>query len=125
MRIYYCLLSEHVRQAYNEEPEDDSLAAHRSLVDANILAISENNIIITTTSAKGELKGRLIDLDLRKKLYSVPSGASHQTETMHFMAIEVLQGKGQHELEYFSTSLYRCVFVMVMKLRAINQKQVD
>jgi serine/threonine protein kinase len=52
--------------------------------------ISENIIIITTPAAEGDPKGRLIDLDLRKELNSVPSRASHQTGTMQFMAIEVL-----------------------------------
>lgn len=33
---------------------------------------------------------QLIDMDLGKELNSVPSGASHRTGTMQFMAIEVL-----------------------------------
>ena len=46
----------------------------------------------------------LIDLYLAKELDSLPSGASHRTSTMQFMAIEVLQGKGhtyRHDLESF------------------------
>jgi serine/threonine protein kinase len=46
----------------------------------------------------------LIDLGLAKELDSLPSGASHLTGTMQFMAIEVLQGKGhtyRHDLESF------------------------
>jgi len=52
--------------------------------------ISENNIIITSPAAEGNPKGRLIDTDLGKELNSVPSGASHWTRTMQFMAIEAL-----------------------------------
>jgi len=66
--------------------------------------VSENNIIITKSTTDGALKGRLIDLDLAKELDSVPSGASHRTGTMQFMAIEVLEGKGhtyRHDLESF------------------------
>jgi hypothetical protein len=43
-------------------------------------------------------------MDLGKELNSLPSGASHWTGTMQFMAIEVLQGKGhtyRHDLESF------------------------
>jgi hypothetical protein len=53
--------------------------------------LSENNVINTTRSAEG----RLIDMDLRKKLNSIPSGASHRMGFMQFMAIELLRGKGQ------------------------------
>ena len=35
--------------------------------------------------------GILIDLDLAKKVGSGPSGARHQTGTVKFMAIQVLQ----------------------------------
>ena len=46
----------------------------------------------------------LIDLDLAKVLGSGRSGARHQTGTMEFMAIEVLQGIDhtyRHDLESF------------------------
>ncbi|OBT60889.1 hypothetical protein VE03_09937 [Pseudogymnoascus sp. 23342-1-I1] len=85
----------------------DAVRGHKSLLeDGKILHrdISENNIIVTEAASKGEPKGRLIDLDLAKELDSVPSGASHRTGTMQFMAIEVLQGKGhtyRHDLESF------------------------
>jgi hypothetical protein len=75
--------------------------------------ISENNIIITTPVAEGDPKGRLIDMDLGKELNSVPSGASHRTGTMHFMAIEILQGKGhtyRHDLEsFFYVFIWMCI----------------
>ena len=85
----------------------DAIRGHKSLLeDGKILHrdISENNIIITEAASRGEPIGRLIDLDLAKELDSVPSGASHRTGTMQFMAIEVLQGKGhtyRHDLESF------------------------
>jgi len=75
--------------------------------------ISENNIIITTPVAKGDPKGRLIDMDLGKELNSVPSGASHRTGTMQFMAIEILQGKGhtyRRDLEsFFYVFIWMCI----------------
>jgi hypothetical protein len=43
----------------------------------------------------------------------VPSGASHRTGTMQFMAIEVLQGKGhtyRHDLEsFFYVLIWMCI----------------
>ncbi|KAH8799091.1 hypothetical protein F5884DRAFT_869681 [Xylogone sp. PMI_703] len=91
----------------------NAIAGHRSLLeDGKILHrdVSENNIIITEPAAEGDLRGRLIDLDLGKELDSAPSGASHRTGAMQFMAIEVLQGKGhtyRHNLEsHFSMSSY-------------------
>lgn len=85
----------------------DAIEGHKSLLeDRNILHrdISENNITITEAATEGDPKGTLIDLDLVKELDSLPSGASHLTGTMQFMAIEVLQGKGHtywHDLESF------------------------
>jgi hypothetical protein len=55
----------------------------------------------------------LIDLDLAKELDGLPSGASHRTGTMQFMAIEVLQGKGliyRHDLEsFFYVFTWMCI----------------
>ncbi|KAL2044998.1 hypothetical protein N7G274_002773 [Stereocaulon virgatum] len=86
----------------------DAINAHRSLyLKGNILHrdISENNIIITGTEKKdGNVAGMLIDLDLAKVAGSGRSGARHQTGTMEFMAIEVLQGIDhtyRHDLESF------------------------
>lgn len=94
----------------------DAIAGHRSLLeDGKILHrdISENNIIITDGGAAGGPVGRLIDLDLAKELDSLPSGASHRTGTMQFMAIEVLQGKGhtyRHDLEsFFYVFIWMCI----------------
>ncbi|KFY02428.1 hypothetical protein V490_00513 [Pseudogymnoascus sp. VKM F-3557] len=94
----------------------DAVRGHKSLLeDGKILHrdISENNIIITEAASKGEPTGRLIDLDLAKELDSVPSGASHRTGTMQFMAIEVLQGKGhtyRHDLEsFFYVLIWMCI----------------
>ncbi|OBT40386.1 hypothetical protein VE00_10085 [Pseudogymnoascus sp. WSF 3629] len=92
---------------------DSSTAS--TLEDGKILHrdISENNIIITEAASKGEPTGRLIDLDLAKELDSVPSGASHRTGTMQFMAIEVLHGKGhtyRHDLEsFFYVLIWMCI----------------
>ena len=94
----------------------DAVRGHKSLLeDGKILHrdISENNIIITEAPSKGEPTGRLIDLDLAKELDSVPSGASHRTGTMQFMAIEVLHGKGhtyRHDLEsFFYVLIWMCI----------------
>ena len=84
-----------------------AIKAHRSLyLKGNILHrdISENNIIITNPKETGGFAGMLIDLDLAKVLGSGRSGARHQTGTMEFMAIEVLQGIDhtyRHDLESF------------------------
>jgi hypothetical protein len=52
-------------------------------------------------------------MDLGKELNSVPSGASHRTGTMQFMAIEVLQGKGhtyRRDLEsFFYVFIWICI----------------
>lgn len=94
----------------------DAIRAHKSLFeDGEILHrdISENNIIITDAATKGDTRGMLIDLDLAKELDSYPSGASHRTGTMQFMAIEVLQGKGhtyRHDLEsFFYVFIWMCI----------------
>ena len=85
----------------------DAIKAHRSLyLKGKILHrdISENNIIITNPEESGGFAGILIDLDLAKVLGSGRSGARHQTGTMEFMAIEVLQGIDhtyRHDLESF------------------------
>ena len=75
--------------------------------------ISENNIIIVGSATEGSPKGLLIDLDLAKELDSIPSGATHRTGTMQFMAIEVLQGKGhtyRHDLEsFFYVFVWMCI----------------
>jgi serine/threonine protein kinase len=100
-RIHCCLVVSltgrplHTYRSVSEllEALRDAIAGHRSLLeDGKILHgdISENNIIITEHIGDEGLRGRLIDLDLAKELDSVPSGASHRTGTMQFMAIEVL-----------------------------------
>jgi len=69
------------------------LRVYRSLLEDRKMLyqdISENNIIITAPAAEGDLKGRLIDIDLGKELNTVLSRASHRTRTMQFMAIKVL-----------------------------------
>lgn len=74
---------------------------------------SENNIIIRDSATEGSPKGLLIDLDLAKELNSMPSGATHQTGTMQFMEIEVLQGRGhtyRHDLEsFFYVFIWMCI----------------
>ena len=114
-RIHTCLITSlarrllHLYKSVKEllEAFHDAIAGYRSLLDNRKMLyqdIFENNIIITTPAAEGDPKGRLIDMDLGKELNSVPSGASHRTGTMQFIAIEVLQGKGhtyRHNLELF------------------------
>jgi hypothetical protein len=123
-RIHCCLVvspAGRPLQAYRSVKEllealRDAIVGHRSLLeDGKILHcdISENNIIITECASEGEPKGRLIDLDLAKELGSMPSGASHRTGTMQFMAIDVLQGKGhtyRHDLEsFFYVFIWMCI----------------
>lgn len=93
----------------------DAIKAHRSLyTDGKILHrdISENNIIITDPREADGFKGILIDEDLAKEIDSGRSGARHQTGTMEFMAIEVLQRVAhtyRHDLEsFFYVLLWIC-----------------
>ncbi len=93
----------------------DAIKAHRSLLcDGEILHrdISENNIIITNPKQADGFVGMLIDLDLAKVLNSERSGARHQTGTMEFMAIQVLQRAAhtyRHDLEsFFYVLLWIC-----------------
>ncbi|KAI9797634.1 MAG: hypothetical protein M1825_005732 [Sarcosagium campestre] len=85
----------------------DAIKAHRSLyIDGRILHrdISENNIIITNPKEADGFTGMLIDEDLAKEIGSGRSGARHQTGTMEFMAIQVLQRADhtyRHDLESF------------------------
>jgi serine/threonine protein kinase len=123
-RIHCCLVVSpagrplHAYRSVGEllEALRNTIRGHKSLLeDRKILHrdISENNIIITEAATKGDPKGILIDLDLAKELDSLPSGASHRTGTMQFMAIEVLQGKGHtywHDLESF---LYILIMVWI------------
>jgi serine/threonine protein kinase len=94
----------------------DAIRGHKLLLeDGKILHldISENNIIITEAATQRDPKGMLIDLDLGEELDSRPSGASHRTGTMQFMAIEVLQGKGPtygHDFEsFFYVFIWMCI----------------
>lgn len=72
----------------------DAIKAHRSLYTKGKILhrdISENNIIITDPKEADGFKGMLIDEDLAKEIGSGRGGARHQTGTMEFMAIQVLQ----------------------------------
>jgi serine/threonine protein kinase len=74
--------------------------------------ISENNIIITDPKEADGFTGMLIDEDLAKEIGSGRSGARHQTGTMEFMAIQVLQRVAhtyRHDLEsFFYVLLWIC-----------------
>ncbi|OJD26084.1 hypothetical protein ACJ73_02545 [Blastomyces percursus] len=92
----------------------DAIKAHRSLyLDGNILHrdISENNIITDPAKADGH-SGMLIDLDLTKEVGSARSGARHQTDTMEFMAIEMLLNIDHtywHDFEsFFYVLIWQC-----------------
>jgi len=93
----------------------DAIKAHRSLYTKGKILhrdISENNIIITDPKETNGFTGMLIDEDLAKEIGSGPSGARHQTGTMEFMAIEVLQRVAhtyRHDLEsFFYVLLWIC-----------------
>ena len=93
----------------------DAIKAHKSLyIQGKILHrdISENNIIITDPEKADGFTGMLIDLDLAKEVGSGRSGARHQTGTMEFMAIQVLQRVAhtyRHDLEsFFYVFLWIC-----------------
>lgn len=124
-RIYSCLVVSPAGRVISDfrtieellEAMRDAIRAHQSLYTAgNILHrdISSNNIIITNhKTADGDgFRGMLIDLDLAKVRDGGPSGARHQTGTMQFMAIEVLQGVDhtyRHDLEsFFYVLLWMC-----------------
>ena len=85
----------------------DAIKGHRSLyIEGRILHrdISENNVIITDPASTDGFTGLLIDLDLAKIVGSGRSGARHQTGTVEFMAIQVLQKAAhtyRHDLESF------------------------
>jgi serine/threonine protein kinase len=74
--------------------------------------ISENNIFITDPKEADGFTGMLIDEDLAKEIGSGRSGARHQTGTMEFMAIQVLQRVAhtyRHDLEsFFYVLLWIC-----------------
>ena len=93
----------------------DAIKAHKSLyAKGKILHrdISKNNIIITNSKKADDFKSMLIDEDLAKKIDSGRSGARHQTGTMEFMTIEVLQRivhTYRHDLEsFFYVLLWMC-----------------
>lgn len=93
----------------------DAIKAHRSLYRKGKILhrnISENNIIITDPKEADDFTGMLIDEDLAKEIGSGRSGARHQTGTMEFMAIQVLQRVAhtyRHDLEsFFYVLLWIC-----------------
>ncbi|KAL2043513.1 hypothetical protein N7G274_003820 [Stereocaulon virgatum] len=114
-RIFRCLVISPAGRAlrdFRSIPEllkalRDAIKAHRSLYTKGKILhrdISENNIIITDREEADGFTGMLIDEDLAKEIGSGRSGARHQTGTMEFMAIEVLQGIDhtyRHDLESF------------------------
>lgn len=99
-----------------------AIDGHRSLyVVGNILHrdISENNIITESTGTEGAV-GMLIDLDLAKVVGSGRSGARHQTGTVEFMTIQVLQKVAhtyRHDLESF---LYVLLWVCARRTWEVN-----
>lgn len=99
----------------------DAVRAHQSLYETGGILhrdISPNNIIIIdghgdSSNQNDGFKGMLIDLDLAKTRDSGPSGARHQTGTVQFMAIEVLDNYEhtyRHDLEsFFYVLLWLCL----------------
>ena len=122
-RIFGCLVISPAGRAIQDfrsipellEALRDAIKAHRSLYrDGKILHrdISENNIIITDPKETDGFTGMLIDEDLAKEIGSGRSGARHQTGTMEFLAIQVLQRVAhtyRHDLEsFFYVLLWIC-----------------
>lgn len=122
-RIFGCLVISPAGRAIRDfrsilellEAFRDAIKAHRSLYTKGKILhrdISENNIIITDPKEADGFKGMLIDGDLAKEIGSGRSGARHQTGTMEFMAIEVLQRIAhtyRHDLEsFFYVLLWMC-----------------
>ena len=122
-RLFSCLVISPAGRAIRDfesilellEALRSAIKAHKSLYMAgNILHrdISENNIIITDPKEAGGFKGMLIDTELGKEIGSGRSGARHQTGTMEFMAIQVLQRVAhtyRHDLEsFFYVLLWIC-----------------
>ena len=90
--------------------------------------ISENNIIITDPKETNGFTGMLIDAELGKESGSGRSGARHQTGTMEFMAIQVLQRVDhtyRYDLEsFFYVLLWICarrVWERKFKCSAVNR----
>lgn len=122
-RIFRCLVISPAGRAlrdFRSIPEllkalRDAIKAHRSLYTKGKILhrdISENNIIITNPKEADGFTGMLIDEDLAKETGSGRSGARHQTGTMEFMAIQVLQRIDhtyRHDLEsIFYVLLWTC-----------------
>ncbi|KAL9130813.1 MAG: hypothetical protein Q9175_006929 [Cornicularia normoerica] len=122
-RIFCCLVISPAGRAlrdFRSIPEllkafRDAVKAHKSLyIKGKILHrdISENNIIITDPKEANGFTGMLIDADLSKEVGSGRSGARHQTGTMEFLAIQVLQRvahTSRHDLEsLFYVLLWIC-----------------
>jgi hypothetical protein len=122
-RIFSCLVISPAGRAIRDfrsisellEALRDAIKAHRSLYTKGKILhrdISENNIIITDPKKADGFTGMLIDMDLAKEIGSERSGARHQTGTMEFMAIQVLQRVAhscRHDLEsFFYVLLWIC-----------------
>ncbi|MCJ1425542.1 hypothetical protein MMC29_003442 [Sticta canariensis] len=122
-RIFGCLVISPAGRAIRDfrsipellEALRDAIKAHRSLYTKGKILhrdISENNIIITDPKEADGFTGMLIDEDLAKEIGSERSGARHQTGTMEFMAIQVLQRVAhsyRHDLEsFFYVLLWIC-----------------
>ena len=94
-RIHTCLITSSARRLLHSyrlvrellEAFRDAIAGYRSLLkDGKML----HRYHYYCYFSRRRPKGRLIDMDLGKELNSLPSGASHWTGTMQFIAPEVL-----------------------------------
>lgn len=101
-RVFDCLMISSVDRAIRDFRSNskllktlrDAIEMHRSLYTKKKILhrnISKNNIIITNSKKVDDLKNMLIDENLVKKINSERNDARHQTNTMKFMTIEVLQ----------------------------------
>ena len=124
-RIFSCLVISPAGRAIRDfrsipellEALRDAIKAHMSLyTDGKILHrdISENNIIITDPKEADGFTGMLIDVDLAKEIGSGRSGARHQTGTMQFMAIQVLQGVAHTGCRSYISTRSRIILLRIV-----------
>lgn len=122
-RIFSCIIVSPPGRAIHEfesveellEACRDAVKGHRSLYRKGSILhrdISENNLIITRKKQEGDPIGTLIDFHLAKQMESRPSGATHPTGTMEFMAIDVLECR-PHTYRHDLQSLFY-VFIWVI-----------
>ena len=122
-RIFRCLIISPADRAFRDFQSKlkllktlrNAIKTHRFLyIKEKILHrdISKNNVIITESKKVDDFREMLIDENFVKKIGSGRSDARHQTDTMKFMTIQVLQRVDhtyRHDLEsFFYVLLWMC-----------------